>query len=63
MKHGMIHLALAATALTAAATPASAQCADQVILGCDTAFPPTSFFGTPFRGWCYLTGLATCAVG
>lgn len=63
MRHTVLHYTLAAAVLFAAATPAHAQCADQVILGCDTAFPPTSFFGTPFRGWCYLTGLATCAAG
>lgn len=63
MKQTALQFSLALAAFTAAAPPLHAQCADQVILGCDTAFPPTSFFGTPFRGWCYLTGLATCAVG
>lgn len=61
MKHTVLIAAL--VAMTAGALPASARadCLDDVIAECDTAIPVSSLLGTPFRGWCYLSGLADCA--
>jgi hypothetical protein len=64
MKQKLTIVALAAAILAARPDVARAQCSvDQVVADCDRVFPRESIFGTPFRGWCYLLGTATCAVG
>ena len=63
MRHSLMLTALVIAAVGGAPRLAAAgDCADNVIEGCDKAFAPTSLFGEPFRGWCYLFGLANCAL-
>ena len=63
MRHRLMMAALVAAAIGAAPRMATAsECnVDTVMEGCDKAFPLTSLFAEPFRGWCYLFGLANCA--
>jgi hypothetical protein len=63
MRHRLIMAALIAAAVGSTPRLATAtQCnIDTVIDGCDSAFPLTSLFAEPLRGWCYLFGLANCA--
>jgi hypothetical protein len=63
MKQKLTIVALAATIIAAQPDVARAACtADQVIAGCDKAFPRESIFGSPLRGWCYLLGIGNCAL-
>lgn len=61
MRHTLLITALVAMAAGALPTSARADCLDDVIAECDTAIPRSSLLGTPFRGWCYLSGWADCA--
>ena len=63
MKHKLMMGALVAATVGAAPRMATASVCnvDTVIEGCDKAFPLTSIFAEPFRGWCYLLGVANCA--
>lgn len=63
MRHGLMMAALVAAAVGAAPRLATAsECnVDAVIEGCDKAFPLTSLFAEPLRGWCYIFGVANCA--
>jgi hypothetical protein len=64
MRHRLMLAALVMAAVGGAPRLATAaQCnADTVIEGCDKAFPSTTIFAEPLRGWCYLLGLANCAL-
>jgi hypothetical protein len=64
MRHRLTLVALVIAAVGGAPRLATAaQCtADTVIDGCDRAFPRTTIFAEPLRGWCYLLGLANCAL-
>ena len=63
MRHRLMMATLVVAAVGAAPRLATAStCSiDTVIEGCDKAFPLTSLFAEPLRGWCYLFGLANCA--
>lgn len=64
MRHTLMLAVLLIAAVGGAPRLATAEeCnADTVIEGCDKAFPSKSLFAEPLRGWCYLLGLANCAV-
>lgn len=63
MRHRLMMAILVVAAVGAAPRLAVASTCniDTVIEGCDKAFPLTSLFSEPLRGWCYLFGLANCA--
>jgi len=63
MRHRLMMAALVAAAIGAAPRMATAsECNVDTVIDGDKAFAPTSLFGEPFRGWCYLFGLANCAL-
>ena len=63
MRTRLITAALALTLGSALPTAARAgACADRVIAGCDQAIQGDNPISTSLRGWCYVAGLANCAL-